>query len=63
MAIQRHLSDKRLDLAMPIDSTLTSIGGVGKSSLISRKIYSFGSDSNFDKKSAAVFNLPKSVLW
>ena len=44
--------------AMPVDSMFTSIGFVGMSSLIFKKIFSFGSISNRDKKSAAVFILP-----
>ena len=44
--------------AMPVDSIFTSIGFVGMSSLIFRMTFSFGSISNRDKKSAAVFIFP-----
>ena len=44
--------------AMPVYSMFTSIGFVGMSSLIFKIIFSFGSDSNQDKKSAAVFIFP-----
>ena len=41
--------------AMPVDSMFTSIGIVGMSSVIFRIIFSLGSISKRDKKSAAVF--------
>ena len=44
--------------AMPVDSMFTSIGFVGMSSLIFKIFFSFGSISNRDKKSAAVFIFP-----
>ena len=44
--------------AMPVDSMFTSIGVVGISSLIFKIIFSLGSISNRDKKSAAVFIFP-----
>ena len=44
--------------AMPVDSMFTSIGFVRTSSLIFYKIFSLGSFSKRDKKSAAVFMFP-----
>ena len=43
---------------MPVDSMFTSIGFVGMSSLIFKIIFSLGSISGRDKKSAAVFTFP-----
>ena len=45
--------------AMPLDSTFTSSGFVGMSSLIFISIFSLGSVSKRDKKSAAVFTFPE----
>ena len=44
--------------AVPIDSMFTSIGFVGMSSLTFKNIFSSGSNSKKDKKSAAVFLFP-----
>ena len=44
--------------AMPVDSMFTSIGFVGMSSLIFKNIFSLGSISRRDKKSAAVSIFP-----
>ena len=44
--------------AMPVDSMFSSIGFVGMSSLIFSIIFSLGSISRRDKKSAAVFIFP-----
>ena len=44
--------------AMPVYSKFTSICFVGMSSLIFKIIFSFGSSSNRDEKSAAVFFYP-----
>ena len=51
MAIQNHLREKRIRsfCAIPVDSTLTSTGCVGTSSLNLRTFFSFGSDFNFDR--------------
>ena len=44
--------------AMPVDSMFTSIGFVGMSSLIFKFIFSFGSISKQNRKSAAMFIFP-----
>ena len=44
--------------AMPVDSMFISLGFVGMSSLLFKIIFSFGSISNRDKNSAAVFIFP-----
>ena len=45
--------------AMPVDSTFISIGFIGMSSLIFKILFSLGSISKRDKKSAAVVIFPE----